>query len=58
MKSRRSPRRIALVEEIEERRRVQLELIQLNDELERRVEERAADVLQANLALRDSERFA
>jgi PAS domain S-box-containing protein len=45
----------ALVEEITERRRVQQELLLLNDDLERRVEERAADLLQANLALSNSE---
>ena len=45
----------ALVSEIEERRRIQQELLNLNNELERRVEERAADLLHAHIALRDSE---
>jgi PAS domain S-box-containing protein len=45
----------ALVDEITERRRVQQELLLLNNDLEHRVEERAADLLQANLALSNSE---
>lgn len=45
----------ALVAEVNERRRIQQELLHLNDELERRVEERAADLLESNSALRESE---
>lgn len=46
----------ALVDEINERRRVQQELIVLNDELERRVEERSADLRQVAAELSDSDR--
>jgi signal transduction histidine kinase/DNA-binding response OmpR family regulator len=45
----------ALLSEVNERRAVQEELLQLNNELERRVDERAVDLLQANVALRESE---
>jgi signal transduction histidine kinase len=46
----------ALVDEIEERRRVQRELLVLNDELERRVEARAADLRQVADELSESDR--
>ena len=46
---------IALVDEIDHRRRIEHELVHLNVELEQRVEERASDLLDANLALRNSE---
>ena len=45
----------ALTAEVAERRRVQEQLVALNDELERRVDERTAELSQANTALRDSE---
>jgi two-component system CheB/CheR fusion protein len=45
----------ALLEEINERRRMQQELVILNDELEQRAEDRAAELVEAKLALRNSE---
>jgi PAS domain S-box-containing protein len=45
----------ALTEEVTERRRVQQELVRLNEDLEQRVEQRTQDLLQTNLALRNSE---
>jgi signal transduction histidine kinase len=46
----------ALVAEIDERRKVQQELLELNDELEQRVEERAADLRQVAAELAESDR--
>ena len=46
----------ALVDEITERRRVQQELLVLNDELEHRVEERSADLRQVAAELSESDR--
>jgi len=46
----------ALFDEVLERRRVQDELIELNLDLERRVQERTSELLAANEALRESDR--
>jgi signal transduction histidine kinase len=46
----------ALVDEINERRRIQQELLVLNDELEHRVEERSADLRQVAAELSESDR--
>ncbi|MEX1231695.1 MAG: response regulator, partial [Planctomycetaceae bacterium] len=45
----------ALLAEVSERRRVQEQMAQLNDELELRVHQRTSELLQANQALRESE---
>jgi signal transduction histidine kinase len=45
----------ALTAEVAERRRVQEQLVALNNELERRVDERTAELQHANTALRESE---
>jgi signal transduction histidine kinase/DNA-binding response OmpR family regulator len=48
----------ALVAEVAERKRAQEQLLLLNDELEKHVNERTAELLCANLALKRSEAFA
>ena len=46
-----------LVLEIEERQRVEEQLLKLNNELEERVDQRTSELLRANLAMRDSEQL-
>ncbi len=45
----------ALLVEVAERRRVEAQLLQLNNELEQRVEQRTSDLIRANKAIGDSE---